>query len=177
LALINQSILYFSRHGGCMRVVVLISTLLSIFKISFTLYVFACAKWCATHIVLCFFFFFFGVLCTLFFQFFLTVHVWLLLWYSSTFIDKMVCGINEEWNICKHLLHFSLHCNLRKTLWMLESWCYLWFGYMWLYLYRYCCLRIVATNTYCVVFCYGLGISSNTNPTEKGGVISGAPDG
>jgi len=85
-------------------------------------------------------------------QFLWTVHVRLPLWYSSTFIDKMVCGINEEWNICKHLLRFSLHCNLNKTLCMLESWCYLWLGYMWLYLYRYFCLRIVAPNTYCVVF-------------------------
>ena len=110
-------------------------------------------------------------------QFLWIVHFRLPLWYSLTFIDKMVCGINEEWNICKHLLRFSLHCNLNKTLCILESWCYLWFGYMWLYLYRYFSLRIVAPNAYCVVFCYGLGISSNTNHPEKGGVISCVPDG
>ena len=95
-----------------------------------------------------FFGLFFVVLCTLCCQCLWTVHVRLPLWYSLTFIDQMVCGINEEWNICKHLLRFSLHCNLNKTLCMLESWCYLWFGYMWLYLYRYFCLRIVPSNTY-----------------------------
>jgi hypothetical protein len=109
------------------------------------------------HILCCVFGLFFVVLCKLCCQFLWIVHFRLPLWYSLTFIDKMVCGINEEWSICKHLLRFSLHCNLNKTLCMLESWCYLWFGYMWLYLYRYFGLRRVAPNTYCVVFLLWFG--------------------
>jgi len=77
------------------------------------------------HILCCVFILCFVVLCTLCCQFLWTVHVRLPFWYSLTFIDKMMCGINEEWSICRHLLRFSLRCNLNKTLCMLESWCYL----------------------------------------------------
>jgi hypothetical protein len=66
----------------------------------------------------CVFGLFFVVLCTLCCQFLWTVHFRLPLWYSLILIDKMVCGINEEWSICKQLLRFSLHCNLNKTLCM-----------------------------------------------------------
>ena len=119
------------------------------------------------HILCCVFGLIFVVLCTLCCQFLWTVHFRFPLWYPLIFIDKMVCGINEECNICKHLLRFSLHCNLNKTLCILESWCYLWFGYMWLYLYRYFSLRIVAPNTYC--FCYGFGyIEQHESPWKRG---------
>ena len=55
----------------------------------FTLFVFACALWCPTHIVFCFVSFFF-VLCTLCCQFLWIVHIWLPLRYSLAFISHIV---------------------------------------------------------------------------------------
>jgi hypothetical protein len=50
---------------------------------------------------------------------------------------------------------------------------------VWLYVIVFVSLLFFAHSGAHIVlcFCYGLGISRNTNHPEKGGVISGVPDG